>query len=96
MNAYKDYNNVGTPEWLSWLSVPLLILVQVMISGSWDGPLPQALLLGSVLSAASAEDSLTLSLWLFLNKIDKQVLKKKKDHNNTIVDVQNIENQMWK
>ena len=27
----------GAPGWLSQLSVQLLILVQVMISGSWDG-----------------------------------------------------------
>ena len=28
---------VGAPGWLSWLSIQLLISVQVMISPSWDG-----------------------------------------------------------
>ena len=28
---------MGVPGWLSWLSVQVLVLAQVMISGSWDG-----------------------------------------------------------
>jgi len=35
---YQTFKKVisGAPGWLSWLSVRLLILVQVVISGSWD------------------------------------------------------------
>ena len=45
------------PGWLSWLSLWLLILAQVMISQSWESPA-----LGSVLGMEPAWDSLFLSL----------------------------------
>lgn len=36
-------NILGEPEWLSWMNVYLLILVQVMMPGSWDRALHRAL-----------------------------------------------------
>ena len=38
----KVLRKVGVPGWLSWLSNWLLILAQVMISGSWDQAWPWA------------------------------------------------------
>ena len=39
----KKGSRLGAPGWLSWVSVQLLILAQVMISGSCDRALHQAL-----------------------------------------------------
>lgn len=33
---FKNVSNVGAPGWHSWLHVRLLIVPQVLISGSWD------------------------------------------------------------
>ena len=54
---------MGEPGWLCQLGIQLLILVQVMIPGSWD----QAPWLGSALTGEPAKDSLSPSLPLPLS-----------------------------
>ena len=55
---------VGPPGWLSELSLWLLILAQVMISGSWDPALHRALCsAGSLLPPLSLSACLSAYLW---------------------------------
>ena len=43
INIKKKMEQTGAPRWLSWLSIRLLILAQVMISRLWDWALHWAL-----------------------------------------------------